>query len=252
MLVAFAGCGSDERGTTESRAPTPAQATSTGPSSVELAQQRQEARTQLRGKRTSSAEVALRRYYAALNRGAYEEAWAMLGPDEQAAFGGFAAWAGGYDHTVHTDLTITDARALSDTGKQVELDVELASTDTDVCGEGVDQTFAGAWQLLRQNGTWVSSAVSLRKTGGGVVETDVTNCPGVTVPPTTPDYAPPTVAGVPYDPNDYSNGDGTYLGNPTTQNFGSGQGSIGQCRDGTYSDSVGRQGACSYHGGVSP
>jgi hypothetical protein len=37
---------------------------------------------------------------------------------------------------------------------------------------------------------------------------------------------------------------------PTTGDFGTGQGSIGVCNDGTLSDSVGRPGACSHHGGV--
>jgi hypothetical protein len=39
-------------------------------------------------------------------------------------------------------------------------------------------------------------------------------------------------------------------GSPTTGDFGSGTGSVGLCNDGTTSDSVGRQGACSHHGGV--
>jgi hypothetical protein len=39
---------------------------------------------------------------------------------------------------------------------------------------------------------------------------------------------------------------------PTTEDFGSGSGSVGQCADGTYSDSIGRPGACSHHGGVAP
>jgi hypothetical protein len=37
---------------------------------------------------------------------------------------------------------------------------------------------------------------------------------------------------------------------PTTEDFGSGSGSVGQCADGTISDSIGRPGACSHHGGV--
>lgn len=37
---------------------------------------------------------------------------------------------------------------------------------------------------------------------------------------------------------------------PTTDDFGDGSGHIGLCRDGTLSDSIGRQGACSHHGGV--
>jgi len=42
-----------------------------------------------------------------------------------------------------------------------------------------------------------------------------------------------------------------YNSAPTTHNFGSGSGTVGLCRDGTLSDSIGRQGACSHHGGVS-
>jgi predicted nucleic acid-binding Zn-ribbon protein len=37
---------------------------------------------------------------------------------------------------------------------------------------------------------------------------------------------------------------------PTTEDFGNGNGSVGLCADGTLSDSIGRPGACSHHGGV--
>lgn len=40
------------------------------------------------------------------------------------------------------------------------------------------------------------------------------------------------------------------LGAPTTEDFGQGSGSVGTCADGTLSDSIGRPGACSHHGGV--
>jgi hypothetical protein len=36
----------------------------------------------------------------------------------------------------------------------------------------------------------------------------------------------------------------------TTEDFGNGSGSVGLCNDGTTSDSIGRPGACSHHGGV--
>lgn len=39
---------------------------------------------------------------------------------------------------------------------------------------------------------------------------------------------------------------------PTTGNFGTGNGTVVQCQDGTLSDSGGIQGACSHHGGVGP
>lgn len=41
-----------------------------------------------------------------------------------------------------------------------------------------------------------------------------------------------------------------YRGHPTTEDFGSGNGYIVECEDGTMSDSGGIQGACSHHGGV--
>jgi hypothetical protein len=39
---------------------------------------------------------------------------------------------------------------------------------------------------------------------------------------------------------------------PTTGNFGNGTGTVAYCNDGTLSDSIGRPGACSWHGGVAP
>ena len=37
---------------------------------------------------------------------------------------------------------------------------------------------------------------------------------------------------------------------PKTEYFGSANGSVGSCADGTRSESIGRPGACSHHGGV--
>jgi hypothetical protein len=66
--------------------------------------------------------------------------------------------------------------------------------------------------------------------------------------PTLDDSAPNY--SLPVNSDDYSNHDGYYNGSPTTEDFGDGAGSVGQCADGTYSDSIGRPGACSHHGGV--
>jgi hypothetical protein len=61
---------------------------------------------------------------------------------------------------------------------------------------------------------------------------------------TPPSYEPPSYSPPSYSPPSYSP--------PTTGNFGSGSGSVGLCNDGTLSDSIGRPGACSWHGGVAP
>jgi hypothetical protein len=109
----------------------------------------------------------------------------------------------------------------------------------------------------------------MRKTGGGTVRTIVTQCPEPVESSGVPDdlsptldYDPPAYDPPSYDPpsvprtrpgdSDYTDGDGTYNGAPTTRDFGSGSGSVGRCSDGTFSDSIGRPGACSHHGGVGP
>jgi vacuolar-type H+-ATPase subunit I/STV1 len=53
-----------------------------------------------------------------------------------------------------------------------------------------------------------------------------------------------------YDAPDLPDYDYDYGGPPTTEDFGTGKGSVGLCNDGTLSDSIGRPGACSHHGGV--
>jgi VIT1/CCC1 family predicted Fe2+/Mn2+ transporter len=63
--------------------------------------------------------------------------------------------------------------------------------------------------------------------------------------PDFPSYAdPPDLPSYP----DLPDVDSSYP--PTTEDFGSGLGRIGLCNDGTLSDSIGRPGACSHHGGV--
>src|SRR5262249_26107340 len=52
------------------------------------------------------------------------------------------------------------------------------------------------------------------------------------------------------DPStDYGDPSTDYPDAGTTGDFGSGSGSVGACADGTLSDSIGRPGACSHHGG---
>jgi hypothetical protein len=62
---------------------------------------------------------------------------------------------------------------------------------------------------------------------------------GAQRPTPPPSYTPPS-----YTPPSYTP--------PTTGNFGNGTGAVGYCNDGTLSDSIGRPGACSWHGGVAP
>lgn len=66
-----------------------------------------------------------------------------------------------------------------------------------------------------------------------------------------PDYSDEDLDS-PVDDENIPDHDPPVLDDPprTTEDFGNGSGSIGQCRDGTWSDSVGRPGACSHHGGV--
>jgi hypothetical protein len=88
-------------------------------------------------------------------------------------------------------------------------------------------------------GTVCTDTLRVRRTSYGVTwtapyESDCRSMGGSTTPTRPPSYTPPS-----YTP-------------PTTGAFGNGQGTVGRCRDGTLSDSIGRPGACSWHGGVAP
>ena len=78
-------------------------------------------------------------------------------------------------------------------------------------------------------------AVRVRRTSSGGLsysfpyKADCQSTSGSTTPTRPPSYTP-----------------------PTTGDFGNGSGTVGYCADGTLSDSIGRPGACSWHGGVAP
>jgi hypothetical protein len=189
----------------------------------------------------------------------------------QSELGGFEAWRAGYDFSVST--RVSNVTAVEAGPRFAVVLFRLRSEDIDECANDVVQRFAGRWELARVGAQWRATAIGAEKVAGATPVTDIEDCPGygeeleslpsAEVPdyelPDLPDYEPPDVPdyeppdayqdnlypdpGYDYEPEyDYSP--------PTTEDFGSGKGSIGLCEDGTLSDSIGRPGACSHHGGV--
>lgn len=223
------------------------------------------------------AERAVRTYYRAIDEGDFSGAWARLAPAVQAGFGGYAKWTGGFDTSVST--RVTSAVAIEATSSRADVSVRLKSVDVDACGSNVTQHFSGAWHLARTRRRWMAERIVMRKTSGATPVADVSACPGVATD--TGDVCDPSSAaydqvacddqsggsdsGDPCDPNstaydqascyDPNSGGGSDQSFCDTHqcidNFDNGTGYIVQCNDGEWSQSGGRPGACSDHGGES-
>lgn len=93
----------------------------------------------------------VRSYYAALDAGDFERAWARLTPKVQAAFGGFETWRRGYATTRgHRVEHVTVAP-----GGVVRL--VLVATDRAPCGGTTEQRFAVTWRLAGRRATALSA-----------------------------------------------------------------------------------------------
>ena len=89
----------------------------------------------------SAADTLVRSYYAALDAGEFEQAWARLSPGVQAAFGGFETWRHGYDTTLEHQV---DGVQLQSGGV---IQVTLTATDRTPCGGTTTQRFAVTWRV---------------------------------------------------------------------------------------------------------
>jgi hypothetical protein len=96
----------------------------------------------------------VRSYYAALDAGDFEAAWARLSPQVQAEFGGLDAWRAGYGTTLGHE--IEDLRVEGDVVRHV-----LVASDRTPCGGRTEQRFAVTWRLDRAGAATELSAVKL-------------------------------------------------------------------------------------------
>lgn len=102
-------------------------------------------------------------YYAALDAHRFSQAWQMLSPEVQRAFGSFSSWRKGYAQTVfHAPGGVTVAAESA--GATVGL--TLRARDRGACGETVERRFAVTWQLARTEAGWRATAASARKISG--------------------------------------------------------------------------------------
>lgn len=219
----------------------------------------------------ASAERAVRSYYEAIGDEDFRAAWGRLAEPVRAEFGGWAKWRKGYRWTSVTEATEVEARDADSRRARVEVAVD--TEDIDECADSVSRSFAGTWELERRGGRWEAVAVDVRQSDGEPLVTDERDCPGAELDedrdPTYDDdeddyygddYFDDDSPGDDYGGGSDDEGHGGRgrapryppPGAPRTEDFGSGRGTRGPCRDGTWSDSIGRRGACSHHGGVAP
>jgi hypothetical protein len=198
----------------------------------------------------------VRDYYALLNRRDFDSAWARLSPGLQGQLGPRETWEAGYAFTEGTDPD--PVTVVAETPDWASLAVTLASDDLDACGDYVPQRFQGKWEVMLEDGNLVPTEISFEKVSGRTPVTDPLECryyepvepPATYEPP--PEFYPseddPTLPGTrlyeaPTDFCDYHD---------CIPNFENGTGYPVQCTDGSWSQSGGRPGACSWHGGVGP
>jgi Na+(H+)/acetate symporter ActP len=98
----------------------------------------------------SEAEI-VRAYYAALDAGQFERAWARLTPAVQARFGGYEAWRAGYATTLGHTVDAVETQP----GGVVRL--TLTATDRTPCGGTTTRQFAVTWQLNAGHATALSA-----------------------------------------------------------------------------------------------
>jgi hypothetical protein len=107
------------------------------------------------GREPRPAPAALvRSYYAALDAGEFEAAWARLGPAVRARFGGLEAWRAGYGSTL--GHRVEDVRV--DPGGVVRH--VLVAADRTPCGGRTERRFAVSWRLERRGDNLVAAELT--------------------------------------------------------------------------------------------
>jgi hypothetical protein len=240
FAVALAGCGSSTSGDSDSDG---ASAASSAPSQPHISR---------KALRKRQIRQVVRGYYGDIASGEYRSAWVRLSPGMQGQFGGYGSWKHGYATTDTIDLGRVKVHASSRT--EASADVKIKSTDTDVCGDKVGQTFEGTWSLSKSSGEWVATDISMSKVSGDVPAADVQDCTtpsagGSTTPGAEPPTEPPPTTAEPTTERPPE--DGSFCEtHECVGDFGNEPGSVVECGDGSYSHAGGIQGACSHHGGV--
>ena len=247
-----AGCGDE---TQPARHAVSIRPTASGPPPVSAADRRDAQLARLE-KRKRLLKGTVRGFYRDLAAQDFETAWSRLSPELQSFLGSFERWQHGYRDTISTSphaIAVTNADS-----HEANLAFQLRTVDLDACADRVARRFRATWRLSRTDGEWIVAEIHAQQVAGATPVRRVSNCPGLQPPPDppggpayVPPDEPPAEEDLP-DPPNHSEPLPALPRRPTTQNFGQGTGRIGTCRDGTTSDSIGRSGACSYHGGVGP
>jgi hypothetical protein len=108
----------------------------------------------------AAVDAFVRSYYAALDAGDFDTAWARLSPQVRAGFGAFASWRDGYGSTLGhrvEDIAVESGGVVRHT---------LVALDETACGNEVEQTFGVTWRLAPGGDGLVATELSAVKLAG--------------------------------------------------------------------------------------
>ena len=130
----------------------------------------------------------MRRYYLLLNERRFSTAWTKFSSGLRRRFGPYSSWRGGFRRTVGTRV---NSVGVSLAGGRAVIRVAIRARDRDACnGRVVRQFFHVRWVLSPRGGSWVATAVTARKLGGGTPRLSRSQCAAPRRPRPSPPSAP--------------------------------------------------------------
>lgn len=120
-----------------------------------------QANAERRSRLASSAKVALRDYYAAIDAQRFEAAWGRLTAGQRAAFGGdMSAWRAGYDETLEHFIEVRSSKGFV-RGNRATVTYAITAVDTTTC----ESEFRSTARMRKADGRWTIEQLQGRAVG---------------------------------------------------------------------------------------
>jgi len=114
-----------------------------------------------RAQLASSAAIALRDYYTAIDEQQFDEAWARLTVEQRAAFGGeITAWQAGYDDTLEHSIEVLSGQGYVQ-GSRATVSYAITAVDSNTC----ESEFRSTARMRKAQGRWLIERLEGRAVG---------------------------------------------------------------------------------------